>query len=1309
MKSIIVTAFVMLAVNVLCHAQEKSNNLSDWAAVKTKAKTEKKYIFVDCYATWCGPCKWMDENVLSDHEVTDFLNSHFITIKLQMDQTANDTEKTKKWSDFAKEFSKKYDVKAYPSYLVFTADGNIIHRFSGSAKKDYFISNVENSLNKKTQYYFVKENYTRYSKDSSFLFKAMNICLEANDKVLAKKILDKYLHVTHNPLTKESIITLSQLIDSSGDRSFQIFLSKSQNINKIMEKDGFTEKQLAKVLKREWIDPVFIGKDEIRDWSLTANKITAKYPALNKQTLKLLLAGFQNGIIKHELFPFYRSQTAVNWDSMRVVLANRYPNADLDEPLSKEEFKDISSRKEWEKAAQLTLQYLDKYASSLTYMEINDYVWDHVFQHSADTSYLKRALKWSRYTVDKLDDPHFLDTYANLLYKLGEKDNAILFENKALAAAVKTQQKDIKSYEETLYKMTKGIKTWKSYSSSGFEQKKIIDSGAVKNWPFISREQISPDGKYILYYVSTGNAKQSKLTVKSTSGSFSREFNTNNAAVFSDDSHFLVFLNADNLSILDLDKNDLSNISNVESFNLNASGKQSIIVYSLKDTSGTLVVKNMRTGKIKEFSKAETFSFSPRSDKLAVETRIKTDKNELTSTVNILSFSSFNSSVIYTGDDVVGFNFDETGNQLVTLLEKTAAGNKKNYIYYYRFEKDAKHFLIDESYEGMQGLSISNETPGFSRSGKTLYLYLKDTTGMSFKNKGQGNNVVVRNISEKNESSLQPWDRKYLAAIQLNDNKFTIRRLINKEDIIEPSIPTADFFWFWRKAGEGMNEFYLSSSSGQKTFLTTSENFQIFISPEGKYVLWYDGQKCSWFACNTEKRIIKEITNKIPEPLSALTDRPGMQGPEYMLGWLPKDEYVLINDRNDIWKVDPDGIKLPKNVTGGYGKKNGIKLRALFHPNANVIINKLDSLILMGFNTVTKEKGYFRLQIQKKDFSKIVPLNFGMTGTPFPAQQSNLSIDLSGFRLPMLPIRAKYNNKYLLARSDNNHYPNLYTSNDFIHFDQMTELEPQKQYNWYKSELIHWELEKNKLATGMLFKPENFDSTKKYPLIFYYYEKSSDAFNCFIQPEFSNGVLNIPWMVSRGYIVAVTDIYYRPGFIGDNAAQHIISAADYLSQFSWIDKTHMGLQGGSFGGYETNFVITRSNKFAAALSSCGISNLTSKYFKSTEYYEFGQGRMGKSLWENLQGYIDQSPIFKADRITTPLLLMHNEKDINVPIIQSVDLFSAMKRLNKPCWFLNYKDEGHSISNEDNAYDFTIKMNEFFDHYLKNAPMPGWMK
>ncbi len=131
----------------------------------------------------------------------------------------------------------------------------------------------------------------------------------------------------------------------------------------------------------------------------------------------------------------------------------------------------------------------------------------------------------------------------------------------------------------------------------------------------------------------------------------------------------------------------------------------------------------------------------------------------------------------------------------------------------------------------------------------------------------------------------------------------------------------------------------------------------------------------------------------------------------------------------------------------------------------------------------------------------------------------------------------------------------------------MTTLVPQKNYNWYTTEHVHWKLPDGKPSEGILYKPENFDPAKKYPLIFYYYERDADCLNFYLNPEPSNGRINIPWFVSNGYLVFVTDIYYRNGYPGRSALNSVESAAKYLSRYPWVDSRHMGIQGHSFGGF----------------------------------------------------------------------------------------------------------------------------------------------
>jgi dipeptidyl aminopeptidase/acylaminoacyl peptidase len=249
-----------------------------------------------------------------------------------------------------------------------------------------------------------------------------------------------------------------------------------------------------------------------------------------------------------------------------------------------------------------------------------------------------------------------------------------------------------------------------------------------------------------------------------------------------------------------------------------------------------------------------------------------------------------------------------------------------------------------------------------------------------------------------------------------------------------------------------------------------------------------------------------------------------------------------------------------------------------------------------------------------------------------------------------------------------------------------------------------------------LYKPENFDSTKKYPVIVHYYEKKSERLNQYIFPGYSDGDINIPYFVSNGYLVFMPDIQYTIGKAGRSAYNSIVGAGEYLATLPWVNANKMGISGHSFGGFETNYVITHSNLFTAAFSDAGPSNLVSHY-GSYELYtgvslqsfnEREQIRMGANLWERPDVYIDNSPVFEADKITTPLLMVCNKLDDIIHFDQGVQLFTALRRLGKKAWMLQYDSERHSIMQEKNLMDLTIRASQFFDHYLKGAPAPKWM-
>ncbi len=221
--------------------------------------------------------------------------------------------------------------------------------------------------------------------------------------------------------------------------------------------------------------------------------------------------------------------------------------------------------------------------------------------------------------------------------------------------------------------------------------------------------------------------------------------------------------------------------------------------------------------------------------------------------------------------------------------------------------------------------------------------------------------------------------------------------------------------------------------------------------------------------------------------------------------------------------------------------------------------------------------------------------------------------------------------------------------------------------------------------------------------------------NKFIEPTLSVGPLNISCFVSQGYLVFCPDVYYTIGDVTGSVYNYVVSAAESMRQKPWVDGTRMGIQGHSFGGYEVNSLVTRTNIFAAAVSAAGMSDYVSlsgtirlNGDDSHDYTIFSQSRLGASLWQDQSAYIRNSPVFAADKVTTPFLMMHSKNDNNVPWPQSVEYFTALRYLNKKVWMLQYNNGHHILYKEEDKLDYSIRLLQFFDHYLKGEPPPKWM-
>ena len=326
-------------------------------------------------------------------------------------------------------------------------------------------------------------------------------------------------------------------------------------------------------------------------------------------------------------------------------------------------------------------------------------------------------------------------------------------------------------------------------------------------------------------------------------------------------------------------------------------------------------------------------------------------------------------------------------------------------------------------------------------------------------------------------------------------------------------------------------------------------------------------------------------------------------------------------------------------------------------------------------------------------------------------------VDRGDFKLLSF-TKAKDTSLYVLRRMRVDQFPDIEVGGNVSVFKRVSWANPQQsEYLWPSAELIRWKSYQGFDLEGIVYKPENYDPAKKYPLLVYYYELNGDNLHNYRSPAPTASTINPTEYASAGYLVFIPDIRYKPGYPAKGAYDCIMSGTDYMLKKFSIDSTRMGLQGQSWGGYQTAQLITMTNRYKAAMAGAPVSNMISAYggmrwgsgLNRQFQYESSQSRIGATLWERPDLYIENSPLFHLPKVNTPLLVMANDKDGAVPWYQGIELYTGLRRLGKPCWMLNYNDDDHNLTRLPNKMDLSIRMRQFFDFYLNNGPQPLWMK
>jgi dipeptidyl aminopeptidase/acylaminoacyl peptidase len=485
-------------------------------------------------------------------------------------------------------------------------------------------------------------------------------------------------------------------------------------------------------------------------------------------------------------------------------------------------------------------------------------------------------------------------------------------------------------------------------------------------------------------------------------------------------------------------------------------------------------------------------------------------------------------------------------------------------------------------------------------------------------------------------------------------------------------------------------------STGKRTLVLPKARWVYGTSPTGTHLLYYADGHYHTLDLATGKTV--NVTENVGTSFVDSEDDHNVEKPPTRnLGWTVDGKSLIISDKWDLWKVAADGSG-GLNLTGN-GKKDGIRYQNLiqFDPELKGIDLAKPAMVSM-YGEWTKKSGIGRLE---------------------PSAGTVVSLVWEDAQVGP-PSKAKNADVYSFIKQTEIDSPNVYvTSDGFKTTKKMTDTNPQqKDYAWSAgAKLIDYKATTGEKLQAALFLPADYKPGKKYPTIVYIYERLSQELHQYTPPMASGSGFNRSVYTSNGYAVLMPDIRYRVNDPGKSAVECVLPALDAAIATGIVDGDKVGLQGHSWGGYQTSFLITQTDRFKAAVAGAPLTNLVSMYSAvywnsgsaNQPIFESSQGRFTGGYWDQQDAYLRNSPVFSATKVTTPLVILHNDKDGAVDFTQGVEYFNTLRRLQKPVVMLQYKGENHGLSAPANRKDYSNRMKEFFDHYLQGAPAPDWWK
>jgi dipeptidyl aminopeptidase/acylaminoacyl peptidase len=660
--------------------------------------------------------------------------------------------------------------------------------------------------------------------------------------------------------------------------------------------------------------------------------------------------------------------------------------------------------------------------------------------------------------------------------------------------------------------------------------------------------------------------------------------------------------------------------------------------------------------------------------------------------------------------------WDEKQTQLAFVSDRddSAAKQPKWKLYRWDRQSSAASELASASTPGFR--------PGFAISDKGTLSFSKDETRIYFAcAPAAPEKPAEADTNPDDKASVDVWSYKddYINPIQKvhatrdRNRTYTAAYLVTGQKVVqladatlEDVTPSENSQWAlgsddrqYRPRAD-WDEHYsdayrVDETTGARKLVAARHRGTMTWSPGGRYLLGFDGR--NWETISVPDGKTVDLTAALPVKFwNEETDTPSTPAAYGSAGWTTDGKYVLLYDEYDLWRVAPDGSGA-KCLTNGYGRQHDLRLRyvRLEADPRKPWIDPAKPLLLHAESLKTWDTGFFSASIEGGEPKQLLFAHEYFT----------------------LPVKAKDADVYLLTGQSFTEFPDLVTTDGGFHeLRKVSDANPQQAgINWGTSEIVPFKNADGVPLSAALYKPENFDPHKKYPLMVYIYEKLTDRVNRYVEPRPGHSI-NITYYVSNGYLVLTPDIVYTVGYPGQSALKCVLPAIQAVVDKGIVDENAIGIQGHSWGGYQIAYMVTQTKRFRAVAAGAPVADMISAYdgirwgtgLPRQFQYERTQSRIGGSIWQYPTRFIENSPIFWADRVQTPVMLLHNDADDAVPWYQGIEFYLALRRLGKEVYLFVYNGEPHGLRRRADQKDYTIRLQEYFDHYLKGAPAPDWM-